>query len=997
MQSVVGGIVAVDPTGHAASAWAIVSLGLKMTQNDRMLQEKLFEASEFLTDVLARYTLVEKSLQKSHEDTSKLLNQSVIQLYASIMRYALEMAHVREAGVAERIWLSLLVPEPENQQLSMLRANIEKQDQTLQGLIVLDHTFRASQQGERLLAQIEQNSALVQKIDQDFQLSRLPFADKALNGVLEDLQERWCYKGTRHGLLQEIVNWVDNPGDKQFFWLNGMAGTGKSTISRTLAKLFKNRGILGASFFFKKGEQDCDSLEKFIPTVVRQLITFFPSLKHDIKHVIDKDDLIFNRSLEEQFEELFLKPLLNVRLPQRQTLVLILDAVDECQNNQDMMRIFEMLPRTQSPQGVDLRFFITGRPELAIREGLDRMQNRPYREKLLQDVEGVERDISVYMRAKLSEIKIRTPHGELMSWPEITIRRLTEKAYPLFIVASTICGFVGDKDFDPEERVEIILRQPHSDNKLAQTYRTILDQLVSGKSKTDKQEILQDFHRIVGSIILLYDPLPANSLARILGVSKALTNRRLGRLRSVLVIPDEAHVPIRPLHLSFRDILVDDSTSDMDPFTINTIVRHRDLADKCLEVMSDKKIGLRRNICGLENNGILSSEIDEIEKALSPELKYACRYWVKHLVDGQMGIGQGRIYAFFEAHFLHWLEAMGILGLVSEVLRYLSSMQRLFPETQDTLLTRFLSDAVRFTQRAADMISMAPLQVYSSALIFTPENSVVREMFNSQIPHDFVTLPPVEEDWGALLQSFQGPPERIQALGFSSDGRLLACSYDKNTIKLWDDEGMGSVQQIRTLSNSSESGVLISTFSPDGELLACSFQDGTLWDLNHQGSELRPKVLGNLISSCCALAFSRDNRRLACGFVNGVVQIWGTDKIASDSLWKESKMSSISVLRIALSPDGLRLAFSSRDKGLNLWEIEANGSGKRVHTLSNDDHSRSTCLVFSPDSRMLACASQQDGSIAIWDLDLKRIMCKVREGHRLIASTMCFSPDGRVL
>ncbi|KAL4766716.1 hypothetical protein BDW60DRAFT_201961, partial [Aspergillus nidulans var. acristatus] len=44
--------------------------------------------------------------------------------------------------------------------------------------------------------------------------------------------------------------------NKCIFWLSRMAGTGKSTIARTVAQYFKKDGILGASFFFKRGRGD---------------------------------------------------------------------------------------------------------------------------------------------------------------------------------------------------------------------------------------------------------------------------------------------------------------------------------------------------------------------------------------------------------------------------------------------------------------------------------------------------------------------------------------------------------------------------------------------------------------------------------------------------------------------------------------------------------------------------------------------------------------------
>src|SRR4051794_40488655 len=68
-----------------------------------------------------------------------------------------------------------------------------------------------------------------------------------------DQHERECLPGTRTDLLDHIAKWAEDPQGKSIFWLSGMAGTEKSTISRTIAR---SNGQLGASFFFKRDERD---------------------------------------------------------------------------------------------------------------------------------------------------------------------------------------------------------------------------------------------------------------------------------------------------------------------------------------------------------------------------------------------------------------------------------------------------------------------------------------------------------------------------------------------------------------------------------------------------------------------------------------------------------------------------------------------------------------------------------------------------------------------
>ncbi|KAJ5725148.1 uncharacterized protein N7483_006505 [Penicillium malachiteum] len=194
MQSFIGSIVAADPTGHAASAWAVVSLGLKLTHTDSALQDALFETSEFLTRALGRYTLAQDILQRAEEKNHSMIKKCLLELYANILRYALEMDRIRNLSVRERIWVAVSVSDITGQPLSSLQQKIKDQEENLKTVVDFAHHIQSQNQGERLLAQIEQNTILIEGIAEGQQLSNLPFARKADYGTREDLHEDICLK-----------------------------------------------------------------------------------------------------------------------------------------------------------------------------------------------------------------------------------------------------------------------------------------------------------------------------------------------------------------------------------------------------------------------------------------------------------------------------------------------------------------------------------------------------------------------------------------------------------------------------------------------------------------------------------------------------------------------------------------------------------------------------------------------------------------------------------
>jgi hypothetical protein len=66
-------------------------------------------------------------------------------------------------------------------------------------------------------------------------LKPLPTAADAAFNAYRRQHGATCLTSTRVDLLQEIQNWADGPDERCSFWLNGLAGTGKSIVAQTVA------------------------------------------------------------------------------------------------------------------------------------------------------------------------------------------------------------------------------------------------------------------------------------------------------------------------------------------------------------------------------------------------------------------------------------------------------------------------------------------------------------------------------------------------------------------------------------------------------------------------------------------------------------------------------------------------------------------------------------------------------------------------------------------
>ncbi|GKZ36948.1 hypothetical protein AbraIFM66950_008214, partial [Aspergillus brasiliensis] len=169
-------------------------------------------------------------------------------------------------------------------------------------------------------------------------LIRLPIAKDASFDSYAGQHEPVCLPGTRIGILQLIEDWVCDERGRCVFYLSGMAGTGKSTISRTVVKHFKEKQILGASFFFKR---DAGDRGRLFSTIARQLMTHLPQLSPIIMEAVREDPDLSTKSLREQFERLLLSPLMELGRTGKDhtTIVIVIDALDECESDKDVQLI----------------------------------------------------------------------------------------------------------------------------------------------------------------------------------------------------------------------------------------------------------------------------------------------------------------------------------------------------------------------------------------------------------------------------------------------------------------------------------------------------------------------------------------------------------------------------------------------------------------------------------------------------------------------------------
>ena len=449
-----------------------------------------------------------------------------------------------------------------------------------------------------------------------------------------------------------------------------MAGTGKSTIARTIARKYFERERLGASFFFSRGGGDVSHAGKFFTSIAMQLADKSPSLNRYICEAISECSAITGQSLRDQWRQLILQPLLRLDGNSSPSFVLIVDALDECEGEDDIRTIIQLLAEARSIKTVRLRVFITSRPEIPIRYGFYQVPGTEHRDFVLHNVSPaiVDHDISIFLEYSLRIIGEERALGA--GWPgERVISVLVQKASGLFIWAATACRFIRKGRQFAVKRLDMMLQGDISiiapEKHLDEIYITVLENSIyQDYTEQEREGANKALRDNLGSIVLLSSPLSTGALARLLHKPKQDVDQTLEDLHAILDVPEDRARPLRLHHPSFRDFLLNKDRSGNSHFWVDEKQTHWALANNCIRLMSTS---LKRDICGLRAPGVLATDIEIgiVEQCLPQEVQYACLYWVQHLQCSGAQLYDNDVHQFLKEHFLHWVEALSLMGKMS--------------------------------------------------------------------------------------------------------------------------------------------------------------------------------------------------------------------------------------------------------------------------------------------------------------------------------------------
>ncbi|CEJ62843.1 hypothetical protein PMG11_11328 [Penicillium brasilianum] len=782
---------------------------------------------------------------------------------------------------------------------------------------------------------------------------------------------------TNGGLLIDSYRWIlDNEQFRQWqdsqssrlLWIKGDPGKGKTMllcgiINEMTWSVGDNGNI--AFFFCQATDVRINNATAVLRGLIYSLVVRQASLLSHVRSRYDQagktlfEDVNAWNALSDIFNNILKDPIL-------QNTYLLIDALDEC--TADLPLLLDLIVQESSTHS-HVKWIVSSRNWPGIEERLNMATQTALISLELNEI-SVSNAVEQYIRHNVHHLAEVKKYGDELR--DTVHRHLSSNSQSTFLWVALVC-----QDLNRTSRRHVLKKLNGFPPGLDALYSRMIDQVrISEDAEVCK--------RILAVMSIAYRPITPDELTTIVEIPDDISDDDVALLEiiavcgSFLACREDVIVFV---HQSAKEFLLEKARFEL--FPEDREAEHFAIFSRSLESMFKT---LQHNILDIKPVG--SSNEEFTRSRLNPlvAVKYACVYWVDHLLEGWCSEDnyhslddRSCLDKFLRQKYLHWLESLGILGCIPEGITAMLKLEDLLHRNglSKDLLDR-VQDASRFIRYYRHAIENSPLQVYSSGLVFSPTQSTTRICYQKEKPDWILNSPVVDESWSLCLQTLEGHSNWVNSIAWSPDGSRLASASSDKTVRIWDPV---TSQCTFTLEGHGTNSGLIA-WSPDGCRLASASSDKTvrIWD---PATGQCVSTLEGHSSYINSIAWSPDGNRLASASSDKTVRIWDPATGQCVSIFEGHWASSI-----AWSADGNRLASASNDKTVRIWD-PATGQGASTPS----DHSNSVIsIAWSPDGSRLASVSD-DKSVKIWDQATGKCASTLI-GHSSWVISTAWSPDG---
>ncbi|CAE6351358.1 unnamed protein product [Rhizoctonia solani] len=363
-----------------------------------------------------------------------------------------------------------------------------------------------------------------------------------------EINRRGCTEGTRTGVLTSLEGWLHDTTSWSIYWMNGMAGTGKTTVASTFCERLEKRKLLAGSFFCTRSSADCRKAARIVPTIAYQLARYSIPYRSALCRILEQTPDIASKNVLKQFEHLLKEPLQQVKDAMPDHLAVVIDGLDECEDRKGVELFLEMLFR-YAPQ-IPLKFLVTSRPVPEIYRKM-MVPSRPREVMYLHDTDKtlVQADIEIYFKEELGSLSLSSAD----------IAKLVERSGTLFVYAANLVRYIqsGKRLSSSHKRLQSLLSMRPDETRVHSLTDALYTAVLESALNEDEREMDERAETLAALRVVLFaqKPISVEEIACLAGIRDARRARlALLPLWSVLHESKETGL-VSTLDPSFTDFI----------------------------------------------------------------------------------------------------------------------------------------------------------------------------------------------------------------------------------------------------------------------------------------------------------------------------------------------------------------------------------------------------------------------------------------------------------
>ncbi|KAH7236499.1 hypothetical protein BKA59DRAFT_487166 [Fusarium tricinctum] len=781
------------------------------------------------------------------------------------------------------------------------------------------------------------------------------------------------------GLVYDSYRWVTEnrqykqwyeDGSNRLLWIKGDPGKGKTMLlCGIIDELEKSKPNAVFYFFCQASDPSLRSAVYVLRGLIWSLVRTRPSLISYVREEYDQTgaDIFVNHNAWHALSEMF-DAILNDKASM--DCVFVIDALDECTDGKE--ELIDLISRFSNT--CKARWIISSRNWQTIEGQLDNVA-ADSRLQLELNATSIAEAVHYFINHKVEELS----RGKRLN-DDIRVKLyeyLVSTADDTFLWVALVCEELSK----PKVTTRHILQVAHSfPSGLTKLYRRMMEMMDQSLDKKLCEAVLALSAVAIRPLTLLEIATLDGRLEDLSGKPEAITDivRSCGSFLTIR--EDTVHI----VHQSARDYL----GKAFEIFPSGKELQHYEIFIRSLKTMNRK---LRRNMYELEST-VLIDEITPPKNQPLNEIQYACIHWVDHFdkwycEETHRSDLDNPAYAllltFFTTKCLYWFEAMSLLHHVTDTIKALQKLKRLIQSAPQEVKD-LIEDANRWVLTHKRIMDSAPMQLYDSALLFSPQWSKIRQNFDTEAPISIETFCPSFQEWDTCLLTINGIFSGSPSLEVSPDRtKLVTIREDRVTILILD---ALTGEQLRSFRADDGEEVLTVSYHPDGRHLTSLSKNRQImiWDIDNQECHRWSKPskgetvftdMWRPIDSRCLLPVSMDGRLLAFFTESQTIELWDVwERVClrtfycsglrrdGEKYWfhwglDQSKIPVLVVVKFTNEPDSVQV---------DVWNSE---TGQRQPNISRVC-GKFRAAAIRPDGRRLAVATDAGVSIVRWDTNL---------------------------